>query len=90
VDSSGRVYVPCPKYEGTKERIAGSIRKQRLATIWMSKDADELRLEAAACRPTMDCYTSCLLDISLLAGLDPGMVFEQALGAGSLFRYFWR
>lgn len=90
VDSSGRVYAPCPKYEGTKERIAGSIRKHRLASIWYSANANDLRREAAMCTPSMDCYTSCILDISLLAGLSPDMVFEQLASDGSLLNYFWK
>ena len=90
VDSSGRVYVPCPKYEGAKERIAGSIRNHRLHNVWHSKEATELRREAARCTPTLDCYTSCLLDISLLANLSPGMILEQLSGQTSLLDYFWR
>jgi MoaA/NifB/PqqE/SkfB family radical SAM enzyme len=90
VDSSGRVYVPCPRWEGTKQRVAGSIRKHPLPVIWWSREAGRIREEAAACRPRPDCYTSCVLDISLLAGLDASMLLEQVLAAGSLFRYFWR
>lgn len=90
VDSSGRVYVPCPKYEGTKERIAGSIRSGRLADVWHSGAADELRRESARCTPSLHCYTSCLLDISLLANLSPGMILEQLSGQTSLLDYFWR
>ncbi len=90
VDSSGRVYVPCPKYEAAKERIAGGLRENRLHDIWHSKEAEELRRESARCTPSLHCYTSCLLDISLLANLSPGMILEQLSGQTSLLDYFWR
>ena len=88
IDSSGRVYAPCPKYEGTKEKIAGSVREHRLASIWHSDAAAGLRQESAICTPSLDCYTSCILDISLLAGLSPDMLFEQLSSDSSLLSYF--
>jgi len=90
VDSSGRVYVPCPRWEGTKERIAGNIKRHSLESVWNSPAAWAIRQEAAKCSPTLDCYTSCILDISLLANLSPGMVAEQVTGNNSLLDYFWR
>jgi MoaA/NifB/PqqE/SkfB family radical SAM enzyme len=90
VDSSGRLFVPCPKWEGTKERIAGNIREAPLRRLWHSPDAESIRADAAACTPGVDCYTSCILDVSLLANLAGGMVLEQLVGHNALLRYFWR
>lgn len=88
VDSSGRLFVPCPKWEGAKERIAGNIRTGPLKTLWHSPEADAIRAEAAQCTPGVDCYTSCILDMSLLANLSGGMVLEQIVGNHPLLRYF--
>ncbi len=90
VDSRGRLFVPCPKWEGTKERIAGNIREAPLAELWNSATAEAIRKDAAACTPGVDCYTSCILDISLLANLAGGMLLEQVAGNHALLRYFWR
>lgn len=88
VDSAGRVYVPCPRWEGRKEKVAGSIRDAGLADIWYSREAAEIRTLAASCTPGTDCYSSCILDISLLAGLSPRMLAEQVTPRRSLLRYF--
>lgn len=90
VDSSGRLYVPCPKWEGTKERIAGNIKRHSLESVWNSAAAWAVRREAADCTPNLDCYTSCILDISLLAKMSPAMMLEQVMGGNSLLSYFWR
>ncbi len=90
VDSNGRLFVPCPKWEGAKERTAGNIRDRSLADLWHSDEANAIRQEAAACHPGVDCYTSCILDISLLANLSGSMLLEQVLGSQPLLRYFWR
>jgi MoaA/NifB/PqqE/SkfB family radical SAM enzyme len=90
VDSRGRLFVPCPKWEGTKERTAGSIREASLVTLWNSPEASSIRRDAASCTPSIDCYTSCILDIALLANLSGGMLLEQALTSRSLLSYFWR
>lgn len=90
VDSRGRLFVPCPKWEGTKERTAGSIRTASLDTLWSSPQASSIRRDAAACTPSIDCYTSCILDIALLANLSGGMLLEQALATRTLLSYFWR
>lgn len=90
VDSRGRLFVPCPRWEGTKERVAGSIRSAPLGQLWQSREAASIREDAASCTPTIDCYTSCILDIALLANLSGGMLLEQALATRSLLSYFWR
>lgn len=90
VDSSGRLFVPCPRWEGTKERTAGNIREASLDQLWHSPEADAIRHEAAGCSPGVDCYTSCILDISLMANLAGSMLVEQFTGNQALLRYFWR
>lgn len=90
VDSSGRLFVPCPKWEGSKERIAGNIRAASLAQLWHSPEAESIRQDAATCSPGVDCYTSCILDISLMANLAGSMLLEQFFGNHALLRYFWR
>ncbi len=84
VDSQGRVYLTCPRYEGTKERLAGSVRDSSLWEIWHSEAARAFRQEAAACTPDADCYSSCILDVSLLAGLSGASVSAQILDQGLL------
>jgi MoaA/NifB/PqqE/SkfB family radical SAM enzyme len=88
VDAVGRVFIPCPRHEGTKERIAGDVRQASLEAIWSSAQAESIRREARSCKPSIDCYTSCILDISLLANLSPRMLLQQALGGGSLLDHF--
>lgn len=90
VDSSGRLFVPCPKWEGTKERIAGNIRDAPLSDLWNSPEAEAIREDAGCCTPGVDCYTSCILDISLMANLAGGMLVDQFAGSHALLRYFWR
>lgn len=87
VDSRGRVYLTCPRYEGDKERLAGNVRESSLKEIWHGDEARRFREEAAACTPGADCYSSCILDISLLAGLAGDSVRAQLLDRG-LLRFF--
>jgi MoaA/NifB/PqqE/SkfB family radical SAM enzyme len=89
VDSVGRLFIPCPRWEGTKELTAGNVHSSSLEKAWASPLADSIRQEAAGCSPQVDCYTSCILDIALLANLDGAMVVEQLLTSNSLLRYFW-
>ncbi len=88
VDAQGRLYVPCPRFEGAKETLAGRLKEQSLEEAWHSPQADVLRAQGLSCTAGLDCYTSCILDISLLANLSPEMLWEQLFGGGSLLSYF--
>lgn len=88
VDSRGRMYVPCPVREEAKQAIAGNVALRDLNSVYHSPEADDLRREGLACTPTLDCYTSCLLDISLLADLSPRMLLSQLLEPRSLTQFF--
>lgn len=84
VDAQGRVYLACPRHEGTKDRVAGNVREASLSDIWTSAAAWRFREEAASCRPGVDCYSSCILDVSLLAGLSGASIAAQLLERGLL------
>ena len=88
VDAQGQLYVPCPRFEGAKERLAGRLKEQSMQEAWYSPEADELRALGLSCTANLDCYTSCILDISLLANLSPEMLWEQLFAGDSLLSYF--
>lgn len=88
IDSHGRIYPPCYKFEGTKELIFGSIREKKIKDIWSSKNAKDFRKFAKKCQPNMNCYTACILEPSLLLKPHLGMLFEQLTSNSNLFNFF--
>lgn len=88
IDSHGRVYSPCPKHEGTKEYIFGSVREQPLKNIWFSEKAGKFRRFSEKCKPCMNCYSACIIEPSLIFKPYLSMWVEQLLNDSSITSFF--
>jgi len=90
IDSHGRVYSACPEFEGTKENVFGSTREQRLRNIWFGKKAEDFRKYSKKCKPSLNCYSACILEPSLILKPDIAMWIEQILGDLSIAKFLRR
>lgn len=90
VDATGRVYVPCPRHEGTKDRFFGRIGEGgvSLRDMWYGPEAEAFRAEALACRPGVDCYSACVHDVSRLVEPDLRFWWDELLDDRSLGRFY--
>jgi len=88
VDSHGRVYTNCPKYEGTKDYIFGSIRENSLKEIWNSKKAKDFMKATLKCKPNINCYTACIIEPSSLLKPNFNFWIEQFLEESHFKQFF--
>lgn len=89
VDALGRVYVPCPRHEGTKDRLFGRVGPTRtLGEVWHGAEAAAFRAETTRCRPGPDCYSACIHDTSRLLAPDARFWAEELLDGSSLSRFY--
>lgn len=89
VDARGRVYLPCPHHEGSKDRILGVIdERHALRDIWYGEAARVFRAESLVCRPGSECYSACIHDISRLLEPDLGFWAESLVGSRSLGAFY--
>ncbi len=89
VDAAGRVYLPCPRHEGSKDRVLGRVdERHTLRDVWYGDEARRVREESLRCQPGPDCYSACVHDISRLIEPEPGFWWEAMMDPSSLGRFF--
>lgn len=88
IDSHGRIYSACPEYEGTKELVFGSTKKQKIKDIWFSEKADNFRKFSKKCKPILNCYSACILEPSLILKPSIKMWIEQLGNEFSIGKFF--
>lgn len=88
VDAFGRVYVPCPRHEGTKDLVFGRVGGERsLRDIWFGAAATAFRERTLTCEPGVDCYSACIHDMSRLVAPDLRYWADELLDGASLARF---
>jgi MoaA/NifB/PqqE/SkfB family radical SAM enzyme len=94
VDALGRVYVPCPRHEGTKDLVFGRVGVDgSLRDLWYGPAAQAFRARTLACRPGVDCYSACVHDMSRVVQPDLRYWADELLDGASLSRFYlerWR
>ena len=88
IDSHGRVYSACPEYEGTKENVFGSIRQEKIRSIWFGKKAKSFRGFSVRCKPSLNCYSACILEPSLVLRPSIRMWVDQLSSEFSIAKFF--
>lgn len=89
VDALGRVYVPCPRHEGTKDLVFGRVGGDRsLRDVWHGAAATAFRAHTLRCRPDVDCYSACIHDMSRLIAPDLRYWADELLDGSSLSRFY--
>jgi len=88
VDALGRVYVPCPRHEGTKDLVFGRIGVDgSLRDLWQGATAQAFRARTLACTPGVDCYSACIHDMSRIVAPDLRYWADELLDGASLGRF---
>lgn len=89
VDALGRVFVPCSRSPESRERIFGRLANDvTLRDIWYGSEAEHYRAETLTCSPSLDCYESCVHDVSRLLTPDPALIWQELTEGASLSRFY--